>query len=97
MQKVDIIDTVKEYVDSLIRELEVTKLKYGKEDKEDTNCNINTHQRKEDTSTISSSNNSSGLMETVYLLKSPANATHLAESIEQYRKGQAREYRLVDD
>jgi len=28
-----------------------------------------------------------GLMETVHLLKSPANATHLAESIEQYRQG----------
>lgn len=27
------------------------------------------------------------LMETVHLLKSPANAAHLAESIEQYRKG----------
>jgi antitoxin YefM len=28
-----------------------------------------------------------GLMETVHLLKSPANAAHLARSIEQYRKG----------
>jgi antitoxin YefM len=27
------------------------------------------------------------LMETVHLLKIPANAAHLAESIEQYRKG----------
>lgn len=27
------------------------------------------------------------LMETVHLLKSPANAAHLARSIEQYRKG----------
>jgi antitoxin YefM len=27
------------------------------------------------------------LMETVHLLKSPANAAHLATSIEQYRKG----------
>jgi antitoxin YefM len=27
------------------------------------------------------------LMETVHLLKSPANAAHLAKSIEQYRKG----------
>ena len=31
------------------------------------------------------------LMETVHLLKSPANAAHLARSIEQYRAGQARE------
>lgn len=29
-----------------------------------------------------------GLMETVHLLKSPANAAHLARSIEQYRKGE---------
>lgn len=28
------------------------------------------------------------LMETVHLLKSPANAAHLARSIEQYRTGQ---------
>ena len=27
------------------------------------------------------------LMETVHLLKSPANAAHLAKSIDQYRKG----------
>ena len=71
-------------------------MKYGKEDKEDTNCNINTHQCKEDICAISSSDNSSGLAETVYLLKSPANAVHLAESTEQYRKGQTREYGLVD-
>jgi antitoxin YefM len=36
------------------------------------------------------------LMETVHLLKSPANATHLARSIEQYRKGQVRLQGLVD-
>ena len=84
MQKVDIIDMAKNLVDSLIRELEVTKLKYGKEDKEDTRF-------------VTSSDNSSGLTETVHLLKSPANAAHLAESIEQYRKGQTREYGLVDD
>ena len=37
-----------------------------------------------------------GLMETVHLLKSPANATHLAQSIEQYRKGQLQTGDLVD-
>jgi len=36
------------------------------------------------------------LMETVQLLKSPANAAHLARSIDQYRKGKARTRRLVD-
>ena len=37
-----------------------------------------------------------GLMETVHLLKSPANAAHLARSIEQYRKGEVRLQGLVD-
>ena len=37
------------------------------------------------------------LMETVHLLKSPANATHLARSIEQYRQGKVQQRALVDD
>ena len=36
------------------------------------------------------------LMETVHLLKSPANAAHLARSIEQYRKGKVKAQGLVD-
>ena len=36
------------------------------------------------------------LLETVHLLKSPANAVHLARSIEQYRAGQLRQQDLVD-
>ncbi len=36
------------------------------------------------------------LMETVHLLKSTANAAHLARSIEQYRTGQHRQQDLVD-
>jgi len=36
------------------------------------------------------------LMETVHLLKSPANAAHLSRSIEQYRQGQVRQQDLVD-
>ena len=36
------------------------------------------------------------LMETVYLLKSPANAAHLAESIEQYKSGKVIE-RDIDE
>ena len=36
------------------------------------------------------------LMETVHLLKSPANAAHLARSIEQYRKGKVKPRGLVD-
>jgi antitoxin YefM len=38
-----------------------------------------------------------GLMETVHLLQSPANAAHLAKSIEQYRSGKIEEHELVDD
>ena len=37
-----------------------------------------------------------GLMETVHLLKSPANAAHLARSVEQYRSGQVQHRDLVD-
>ena len=36
------------------------------------------------------------LLETVHLLKSPANAAHLARSIEQYRAGQLLQQDLVD-
>ena len=39
----------------------------------------------------------SSLMETVHLLKSPANAAHLARSIEQYRAGQVKQRSLADD
>lgn len=37
------------------------------------------------------------LLETVHLLKSPANAAHLERSITQYRKGQVAEKELLDD
>jgi antitoxin YefM len=36
------------------------------------------------------------LMETVHLLKSPANSTHLARSVEQLRLGQLVSQDLVD-
>ena len=38
-----------------------------------------------------------GLMETVHLLKSPANAERLARSIEQYHAGDVEGHQLVDD
>jgi antitoxin YefM len=37
------------------------------------------------------------LMETVHLLKSPANAAHLAKSIAQYRNNQTQERVLIDE
>lgn len=36
------------------------------------------------------------IMETAHLLKSPANAAHLAKSIEQFRSGQGAVQALVD-
>jgi antitoxin YefM len=36
------------------------------------------------------------LLETVHLLKSPANAAHLARSIEQFRQGQVQQCDLVN-
>lgn len=36
------------------------------------------------------------MMETVHLLKTPANAAHLAHSIAQFKKGQVRARKLVD-
>lgn len=37
------------------------------------------------------------LMETVHLLKSPANAVHLARSISQYQSGQTLNHSLLDE
>jgi len=37
------------------------------------------------------------LLETVYLLKSPANAAHLERSITQFKQGQVEERNLLDD
>jgi antitoxin YefM len=38
-----------------------------------------------------------GLMETVHLLRSPANAAHLTKSITQYRSGKVEKHGLVND
>ena len=37
------------------------------------------------------------LMETVHLLKSPANAAHLSKSIEQYNVGKVKHRELIDE
>ena len=45
---------------------------------------------------VMSLNTFNSLMETVHLLKSPANAAHLSLSIEQYRQGKLTHQDLLD-
>lgn len=45
---------------------------------------------------VMSSAHYNGLMETLYLLRSPVNSSHLAESIQQYSAGQVRAHGLKD-
>jgi len=54
-------------------------------------------RRDADDAVVMSLDQFNGLMETVYLLKSPANAAHLAKSIEQYRAGKVETHKLTDD
>jgi len=53
-------------------------------------------RRDADDAVLMSLDHFNGLMETVYLLKSPANAQHLAKSIKQYRSGKTRQNDLLD-
>ena len=54
-------------------------------------------RRDADDAVVMSLNHFNGLMETVHLLKSPANAAHLSNSIKQYRSGKTQKHELVDD
>ncbi len=62
---------------------------------QDADCTIITRRDAED-AVVMSLDYYNSLMETVYLLKSPANAAHLAESIEQYKSGKVIE-RDIDE
>jgi len=62
----------------------------------DADCTVITRRDSED-AVVMSLEYYNSLMETVYLLKSPANAAHLRESIEQLRQGKAEERDLLDD
>ncbi len=53
-------------------------------------------RRDADDAVVMSLDQFNALMETVHLLKSPANAAHLAKSIEQYRSGKVKEKGLID-
>lgn len=54
-------------------------------------------RRDADDAVVMSLDQFNSLMETVHLLKSPANATHLDKSIKQYQKGQVVQRELADD
>ena len=62
---------------------------------DDANATIVT-RRDADDAVIMSLDYYNSLMETVYLLKSPANAAHLAESIAQYKAGKTVTRELID-
>jgi antitoxin YefM len=54
-------------------------------------------RRDADDAVVMSLDQFNGLMETVHLLKSPANAVHLARSIEQYHSGKVANHELIDE
>ena len=62
----------------------------------DADCTIITRRDAED-AVVMSLEYYNSLMETVHLLKSPANVAHLSKSIEQYRNGQATERDLINE
>lgn len=63
---------------------------------EDSDYTVISRRDAED-AVVMSLDNFNGLMETVHLLKSPANAAHLAKSINQYRSGKVKKHELIDD
>ena len=62
----------------------------------DADCTVIT-RRDSDDAVVMSLDYYNGLMETVHLLKSPANAAHLEKSIAQFRQGQIIHRSLVDE
>jgi len=62
----------------------------------DADCAVITRRDSED-AVVMSLDFYNSLMETVYLLKSPANAEHLRKSMEQYQQGNTRERDLLDE
>ncbi|MCW8828505.1 MAG: type II toxin-antitoxin system prevent-host-death family antitoxin [Gammaproteobacteria bacterium] len=62
----------------------------------DADTTIITRRDAED-SVVMSLDHYNSLMETVHLLRSPANAAHLNRSIQQYKAGQASEREVIDE
>ena len=61
----------------------------------DADCTVITRRDAED-AVVMSMDHYNSLMETVHLLKSPANAVHLSRSIEQFKSGQVVEREILD-
>ncbi len=61
----------------------------------DSDCTVITRRDSED-AVVMSLDYFNSLMETVHLLKSPANASHLEKSIKQFRQGNTIHRKLVD-
>lgn len=62
----------------------------------DADCAVITRRDSQD-AVVMSLDSYNSLMETVYLLKSPANAEHLRKSIEQFRQGKFEQRDLRDE
>ena len=62
----------------------------------DADCTVIT-RRDSENAVVMSLDHYNSLMETVYLLKSPANAEHLRKSIEQYHQGEVQERDLLGE
>jgi len=54
-------------------------------------------RRDADDAVVMSLDSFNGLMETVHLLKSPANTAHLAKSIDQYHSGKVESHEMIND
>ena len=54
-------------------------------------------RRDADNAVVMSLDHYNSLMETVHLLRSPANAAHLERSINQYRTGKVQTHELADE
>ena len=62
---------------------------------EDADCTV-ISRRDAENAVVMSLDHFNSLMETVHLLRSPANAAHLAKSIAQYHSGDVENHGLVD-
>jgi len=62
---------------------------------EDADCTVITRRDSED-AVVMSMDHYHGLMESLYLLNSPANAAHLFKSLEQFQSGKVVEKPLPD-